>query len=148
MAGKYKAPPPTVSWAYDRCRVEVNTRRCYFPATLYSSQSARPDSGECRLHFGCRGSAVLSVVEESEQWWDARERGEDVPLTYIRWDGTKVPGYPGQGQLMREATRSAAEHCKQMGINTPAQARDWLRKNQLLVKRQPIIEREPGCDDE
>ena len=141
-------PAPDQQWPYDRCRAEVTGRRCYFPASNYHSMNPKPNSGECRMHDGCRGVSVLAAIEESEQWYDARQRGEDVPLFYTSWDGKKVPGFPSEDQRMREANRSAAAYCKNLGLTTPAQCRAWLRKNKLLVKRQPVYERQPGDDDE
>lgn len=50
--------------------------------------------------------------------------------------------------MMQAANERANEYCRALGIHTPQQCKDWLRKNKLLVKRQPVYERQPGEDDE
>ena len=47
-----------------------------------------------------------------------------------------------------EKTNQAQEYCSSIGVKTPADIKAWLGKNKLLVKRAPVMEREPGCDDE
>lgn len=47
-----------------------------------------------------------------------------------------------------DRTAKAKEYCASLGLHTAADCKAWLAKNQLLVKRAPIIQREPGCDDE
>lgn len=47
-----------------------------------------------------------------------------------------------------EKTEQAKEYCASIGVKTPADIRAWLGKNKLMVKRAPVLEREPGCDDE
>lgn len=112
MARKGDAPPPTTSapekWPYDRCCVRDGERRCFFPASIYHSVRANPDSGECRLHDGVRGQAVLDVIDESERWYAARKAGEDVQLEYTRADGRRVAGYPSREQADRAAREKLA----------------------------------------
>lgn len=50
--------------------------------------------------------------------------------------------------MMKRANERAKEFCLSIGVTTVGQAREWLRKNKLMVKRAPVLEREPGCDDE
>lgn len=50
--------------------------------------------------------------------------------------------------MMSHANERAKSYCLSLGLQTSADCRAWLAKNQLLVKRAPILQREPGCDDE
>ena len=50
--------------------------------------------------------------------------------------------------MMAAANKRAKEYCESLGLKTAQDCRDWLRENKLLVKRAPVLEREPGCDDE
>lgn len=52
------------------------------------------------------------------------------------------------GHMMKHANERAKAFCLSIGVTTVGQAREWLRKNKLMVKRAPVLEREPGCDDE
>lgn len=115
-------------WAYDRCAVVVEGRRCLFPATIYGMGGCRWGSGECRLHDGQKGGYVVEVIAESELWYARRQEGKDVPLFYARPNGAKLPGYPSQGQLQRQHA-------------------EWLKQPPAKrYARQP--DREPGQDEE
>ena len=46
--------------------------------------------------------------------------------------------------MMKLANDSAKEYCANLGLYTPEDCRQWLRKNKLTVKRAPV--REPGED--
>lgn len=93
---------------YQRCRIiDSAGRRCRFPGTIHLTTAPTADTGTCRLHHLAPGSAIDAVVAESERWFEARRAGTDVPLTYKRWDGVEVPGFPDQAQLERALNEAA-----------------------------------------
>lgn len=140
MAAKHKPPPPAEEqFPYDRCSIASGAnRQCYFPATIYPI-AAKRGTGTCRLHDGAWGQAVEESIAESERWYDARRRGEDVPLTYTRHDGRKVPGFPNEAQRIRQHADSLkVAAALQRGVRKPG--------NQRLPL--PRLSREPGEDIE
>jgi len=151
MAGKRNptASTPEDDFPYDRCCVQAGTKRCYFPASIYGL-AAKRGTGECRLHDGTRGHAVIEIIEESERWYDARRRGDPVPMHYTRSDGRRAPGYPSREQEERDHTAKSTAACESMGLVTTEAKRNWCRtriRDGVLAKT-PRLSREPGQDDE
>lgn len=154
MAGK-RAPEskPQEEPPYDRCRTCTGAeRQCWFPATFYGVSGKR-GGGECRLHYRAPGSAIESIIEESERWHQARLAGKDVPFEYVRHDGRRVAGFPSTEQIERRRAAESAAFCKQRGLDTPEKVRKFAvagaaairAKRGFGVKAQV---REPGQDDE
>lgn len=122
---------------YPRCCVTVKGARCWFPATIYQGQvRSSSDSGECRLHYKQTGIFVIEAIEESKRWREAIEQELDVPLRYTLPDGTKVPGFPSEAQLLQVRSRRAMDALDRAGLSRRegetredwrARCWDWVR---------------------
>jgi hypothetical protein len=138
-------------WPYDRCSAEAGSRRCYFPATIFGL-AAKRGTGECRLHDGARGPAVEEIVSESERWYDDRKAGRDVPMTYRRFDGRAVPGFPSQAQIERARTAESAALVRRLGLDMPEKMRRHVMAQVAAIRAKRGLSRasvrEPGQDIE